>query len=59
MNQAIEQAIIDHTNKVWEQAHKVGLSDEQDRIIKLIEVYKEDVLIPVKFAIKLIKGEAE
>jgi hypothetical protein len=37
MNQAIEQAIIDHTNKVWEQALKVGIADEQERIIKLLE----------------------
>ena len=37
MNQAIEQAIIDHTNKVWEQAHKVGLADERERIIKQLQ----------------------
>lgn len=37
MNQAIEQAIIDHTNKVWEQALKVGMADERERIIKLLE----------------------
>lgn len=36
MNQAIEQAIIDHTNKVWEQALKVGITDERERIIKLL-----------------------
>jgi hypothetical protein len=36
MNQAIEQAIIDHTNKVWKQAHKVGMNDERQRIITLL-----------------------
>jgi adenylate kinase len=37
MNQAIEQAIINQTNKVWEQALKVGMVDERERIIKLLD----------------------
>jgi hypothetical protein len=42
MNQAIEQAIIDHTNKVWEQAHKVGMADERERIIKLLSDFDNE-----------------
>jgi hypothetical protein len=42
MNQAIEQAIIDHTNKVWEQALKVGMADERERIIKLLSDFDNE-----------------
>jgi hypothetical protein len=59
MNQAIEQAIIKHTNDVWEDGHGQGVYEEQERIIKLLESHEGDVLVPVKFAIRLIKGETE
>ena len=36
MNQEIEQAIIDQTNKVWDAAWKVGKAHERDRIIGLL-----------------------
>ena len=59
MNQAIEQAIIDHTNKVWEQALKVGMADERERIIKELEanehIWRERVVLVALKA--LIKGE--
>ena len=60
MNQAIEQAIIDHTNKVWEQALKVGIADERKRIIDLLDEnsqgeYKQIMLTPKLIA--TIKGE--
>jgi hypothetical protein len=67
MNQAIEQAIIDHTNKVWEQALKVGMADERERIIKLLDDWKcghpdcdgdkTEVCYPKHYLIQLIKGE--
>jgi hypothetical protein len=37
MNQELERALIDHTNKVWEQALNVGMNDEREQIIDLIE----------------------
>ena len=37
MNQAIEQAVVEHTNQVWDQGLNVGISDERKRIIDLIE----------------------
>lgn len=40
MNQEIEKAIIDQTNKVWEQALKVGISNERERIIKLLDKHE-------------------
>jgi hypothetical protein len=67
MNQAIEQAIIDHTNNVWEQGLKVGITDERERIIKLLEErYAENVdhcewgtHLFLDNAIELIKGETK
>jgi len=70
MNQAIEQAIIDHTNKVWETALKVGMADERDRIMKLLKKLVEEInadyccaeddgnrLSGIAEAIALVKGE--
>lgn len=34
-----------------------GVENEQDRIIKLLKSYEVEVVIPVDFAIALIKGE--
>jgi hypothetical protein len=37
MNQEIERAIIDQTNKVWETALKVGIAQERERIMELFD----------------------
>jgi hypothetical protein len=69
MNQEIERAIIDQTNKVWEQALKVGMADERQRIMKLLEnkMFENKKLLSkdfsngavwaVKELVELIKGE--
>ena len=36
MNQAIEQAIIDQTNLVWEQGLRVGIAQERDRVLAML-----------------------
>ena len=60
MNQAIEQAIIEHTNQVWEQAHKVGVADERERIIKLLYTQGHWSLVFVdEDLIAIIKGDTE
>ena len=54
MNQELERALIDHTNKVWEQALKIGMTDEQERIIQLL---RDADSACSEWAIALIKGE--
>jgi hypothetical protein len=60
MNQVIEQAIIDHTNKVWEQALKIGMTDERERIIKLLGVFSHNIKeLPMRHLIELIDGKTK
>lgn len=58
MNQAVERALIDYSNDIWDQAMKAGALEEQERIIKLLAVFSHNFKeLPMKQLIEFIKGE--
>jgi hypothetical protein len=61
MNQAVERALIDYSNDIWDQAMKAGASEERERIIKLLQEnsFANWVEIKLENLIELIKGETK
>lgn len=58
MNQAVERALIDYSNDIWDQAMKAGASEERQRIIGLLENWDREE-IWIEKAIEIIKGETK